>query len=197
LPTELAGVRVRIRDANGVQRFAQLHTVLPTQINYLIPPGTATGLGFVEVLRNGQRSTAGQLLVEPLAPGLFTANQTGEGVAAAIFVRFRGDGSSTFEYVFEDAPGGGYKATDLTFTITEDTNYLYLYGTGMRAGMVATATIGGVDVPVTGPAPSSEFAGLDQVNLGPLPGNIRGLGEVEIRLVVDGIPANPVTVKFR
>jgi uncharacterized protein (TIGR03437 family) len=60
-----------------------------------------------------------------------------------------------------------------------------------------TATIGGEPVVVAGPLPQSQFVGLDQVNLGPLPGTLAGKGEVNILLTVAGKTANAVTVVFR
>ena len=39
--TTLAGVTVRIRDSAGVERLAPLYAVSPTQVNYVMPAGTA------------------------------------------------------------------------------------------------------------------------------------------------------------
>ena len=39
-----------------------------------------------------------------------------------------------------------------------------------------------------------EFDGLDQANIGPLPRALIGRGTVEVRLIVDGKPANVVIV---
>ncbi|HMY75602.1 MAG TPA: SBBP repeat-containing protein, partial [Blastocatellia bacterium] len=43
LPTELAGTKVRVTDSAGTERLASLFFVSPTQINYLLPAGTALG----------------------------------------------------------------------------------------------------------------------------------------------------------
>src|SRR5581483_10200164 len=40
LPTSLAGTTVRVRDAQNIERFAQLFFVAPTQINFLVPGDT-------------------------------------------------------------------------------------------------------------------------------------------------------------
>jgi uncharacterized protein (TIGR03437 family) len=61
----------------------------------------------------------------------------------------------------------------------------------------AVATIGGVSVSVTGPVAQSQYVGLDQVNLGPLPRSLAGRGEVAIALTVDGKAANSVTVNIQ
>ncbi len=65
------------------------------------------------------------------------------------------------------------------------------------ASQGATATVGGESVAVFGPAAHSVFPGLDQINIGPLPRSLAGRGEVEIRITVDGVAANTVTVHIR
>ncbi|NOT59441.1 MAG: hypothetical protein HOP19_04360, partial [Acidobacteria bacterium] len=47
LPLQLAGVSVRVRDSQSVERMAPLFFVSPTQVNYLMPTGTALGLAHV------------------------------------------------------------------------------------------------------------------------------------------------------
>ena len=44
--------------------------------------------------------------------------------------------------------------------------------------------------------PHPDFVGLDQVNIGPIPADLIGAGEVEIIFFVDGIPTNAVTARF-
>ena len=81
-----------------------------------------------------------------------------------------------------------------------DQVYLSLYGTGFRgfsALSAVTATIGGVSVPVTGASAQSQFAGLDQVNVGPLPRALAGKGLASVALQVDGRTANAVTVNIQ
>ena len=46
-------------------------------------------------------------------------------------------------------------------------------------------------------AAQSQYAGLDQINLGPLPGSLAGAGLVHIVITADGNTANPVTVVFQ
>src|SRR5207244_3485088 len=49
LPTQLAGVSLKLRDRAGAERLAPLFFVSPGQINYQVPPGTASGLATVTV----------------------------------------------------------------------------------------------------------------------------------------------------
>ena len=77
--------------------------------------------------------------------------------------------------------------------------YLSLFGTGIRNRSSlsnVTVTINGISVPVLYAGPQPEFPGLDQVNVA-LTLNLRGSGETNVVLVVDGQTANPVTVNLR
>ena len=93
LPTELGGVQVRVRDAFGVERVAPLFFVSPAQINFQVPADTSAGTALLSVLLNGAGAGQGTAAVAPVAPGLFAANATGQGVASAVALRVRGDGT--------------------------------------------------------------------------------------------------------
>jgi uncharacterized protein (TIGR03437 family) len=76
--------------------------------------------------------------------------------------------------------------------------YLLLYGTGIRSfAKAVTARVGGIDVPVLGALAQGQYIGLDQVNIGPLPAPLAGRGEVPIQIWVDGVAANPVTIRMQ
>ena len=187
LPTTLEGASVTF---NGIP--AALFYVSPTQINTEVPgslrPGPAT-----MVIGNGNATSASQTIqVNPIAPGLFTATATGQGLAAAVWLKVAPDGTRTEEHTFDNSlqpvpadPSG------------EDEFYLLLFGTGIRgfSGAV-TATVGGVEVPVLGAVAQGEFVGLDQVNIGPLPETLAGKGVVTVALTIDRIKANEVTVEI-
>ena len=49
-------------------------------------------------------------------------------------------------------------------------------------------------MPVLSAGAQSQYAGLDQVNV-ELPGSLRGRGDVDVALAVDGKPANVVTIR--
>jgi uncharacterized protein (TIGR03437 family) len=53
--------------------------------------------------------------------------------------------------------------------------------------------VGGLAVPVIGPVAQSQFAGLDQINVGPLPQALSGAGMAIITIRLDGIASNSVT----
>src|SRR5262249_27665607 len=80
LPTESAGTRVIVKDSAGVERPAPLFFISPTQINYQVPPGTALGTATITVVSGLGSSSTGSVQIVKVAPGLFSANATGNGV---------------------------------------------------------------------------------------------------------------------
>jgi uncharacterized protein (TIGR03437 family) len=139
------------------------------------------------------------MLVESVAPGLFSANANGKGAAAAMALHAKSDGTQSSEPVFQCAAGSaGCTTAPIALGGSGGQVYLLLFGSGMRnASQKATATVGGVPVPVSGPVAQGQYAGLDQVNMGPLPTSLAGKGEIEVALTVDGRVANRVTVNIK
>jgi uncharacterized protein (TIGR03437 family) len=130
---------------------------------------------------------------------LFSANQSGEGPPPGLLITVitpfvRTDGS-----VLCGSAGNACDSLPVDLFATPGDVYIALFGTGLRGhgGLVnVTATIGGEPVPVFFAGPQGEFAGLDQINLGPLPPSLAGRGEVEIVITINGKPSNAVTLVF-
>ena len=195
LPTSLGGTSVRVTDSSLTERQASLFFASAGQINFLIPAGTARGLAQVEVLRDGEVVAVGMVNVSSIAPSLFTADASGQGVAAAFFLRVDRDGTRAQGLIF-DATTGASAPVDLAEN--GDQVFLLLFGTGVRGfSSQVTANVAGEEVPVLGALPQGEFVGLDQINVGPLPRSLAGRGEVDILLTADGESANTVTVNIR
>lgn len=77
--------------------------------------------------------------------------------------------------------------------------YVRFYGTGVRnASALAnvTVTINGTSVPVLYAGPAPNYTGLDQVNVA-LPLSLRGSGESNATLTVDGQASNAVTINIQ
>ncbi|MBS1789416.1 MAG: hypothetical protein JST85_16945 [Acidobacteria bacterium] len=83
---------VTVRDSAGIDRPAPLFFVSAEQINYQLPSGTAPGDATVIVSSGDGRRSTGRAHFETVAPGLFTANSSGEGVAAAVVLRIKANG---------------------------------------------------------------------------------------------------------
>lgn len=75
--------------------------------------------------------------------------------------------------------------------------YLEIYGTGIRHASHVSATVGGVSVPMLFYGAAPGYAGLDQVNIGPLPGSLSGQGNVNIVITADGQTANTSNVTIQ
>jgi uncharacterized protein (TIGR03437 family) len=199
LPTLLAGTRVVVRDSAGVERDAPLFFVSPTQINYQVPQGTAPGNATVTATSGDGSVAVGSVTISAVAPGLFSANASGQGLTAAIALRIKADGSQSFEPVIEFNTTGQLIARPIDLGPATDQVFVIIYGTGvrLRSSLTAvTAQIGGVNAEVTFAGAQGNFTGLDQVNLR-LPRSLAGRGEVEIALTADGKAANTVRVAVR
>jgi uncharacterized protein (TIGR03437 family) len=198
LSTNLGGITVTITDSAGTKATAPLFMVSAGQINYLVPANLATGTATVSVSTAGSTYT-GTLQIANIAPAIFTADNSGSGPPAAQVVR-----SSNGVNSFDPAPfavgTSGTPATPVAINLSPSTDHLYLmlYGTGIQrhAGAV-TATIGGVSVPVTYAGAQGTLAGLDQINIGPLPQSLAGQSSVNLVITVDGVTANTVTLSFQ
>ncbi len=189
LPTSLAGTTVKVRDSAGAERLAPLFFVSPTQVNYQIPAGTVTGTATITITSSDGSLSSGAAQVVTVAPGLFAANASGQGVAAALALRIKADGTQQFEPVGQfDAARNQFIAKPIDLGPETDRVFLILFGTGLRfrSSLAAvTARIGGLDAQVLFAGPQSDFVGLDQVNVR-LPRSLAGRGDVEVALTVDG-----------
>jgi uncharacterized protein (TIGR03437 family) len=201
LPLDIAGTSVKVKDSAGREQAAPLFFVSPGQINYLIPPGSANGLAVVTVTSAGNVVATGTVRIGAVAPGLFSANASGRGVAAALAVRVTADGNQTTQLIFQCGTSpGSCVASPIDLGSSTDQVILLLFGTGIRgrsSPSAVTATLGGQSVQALFAGPQGVYAGLDQVNLGPLPRTLSGRGELDLVLTVDGLKANTVTVAIK
>jgi len=195
LPTTLGGVRVRIGNADAGLFFAG-----PLQINFKIPSGLADTANATITVTNSDNSTrTGAFTIVRAAPGVFSANASGTGVAAA---QTTFDGA-TYQNIF-DAQGN---ERDVDAGTRQRPNVLVLYATGVRNtpaqnpsdgnGVAEAVTVKFQGVPgqvlFAGPAPG--FEGLDQINV-IIPPELAGLGSLRIVVSVNSRTANTVTIKL-
>src|SRR5260370_597571 len=198
LPLSLGGISLTITDATGAQLQAPLIYVSPSQINFIVPAGTATGAATFTVM-NGGTNTSVTGNVQTVAPTLFSMNGNGSGVAAATAFRTQAGnpGISSPVTVFTCT---GSTCSSVPIDVGLDTPvYLTLYGTGIRArGSLSNVkvTIHGISVPVLYAGAQPTFTGLDQVNVA-LTLNLRGSGESDVALTMDGQTSNTVTVNIQ
>jgi len=193
-----------ITDSSGAEGLAQLFFVSPSQVNFLLPRGTALGDALIGVTSSDGSVSTAPAQIARVAPGIFSANATGQGVAAAVALRVKADNTQTYEPVAQfDAAQNQFVARPIDLGpdlgAASDQVFLILFGTGIRhrSGLEAVKSrIGEAGAPVTFAGAQSSFIGLDQVNL-LLPRSLIGRGEVNVALVADGQPANTVIVSVK
>ena len=200
LPTSLAGSSVTVRDSKGAIRLAPLFFVSPNQINYQMPSGVAPGAVSVAVISSSNVVSFGTTKVATVAPGLFTANSSGNGLAAAVVFRIKANGAQSYEPVTRfDAATAQMIAVPIDLGAADDQVFLLLYGTGVRGRSALAAvnvSLGGIQSEVSYAGPLEDFVGLDQVNVR-IPRNLAGRGNISITLTVDGSGANTVIANIK
>jgi uncharacterized protein (TIGR03437 family) len=196
LPTSFGGTSVSILDSSGTTTLAPLVYVIPTQVNFEVPPGTATGAAQVTITSGDGTLSNATLQIAPVAPGLFELN-TG-GLAAAYVILYHADGTQTLEQVYTVNNAGAIVASPVSLGSATDLAYLFLFGTGFDAAGTAgvTLSIGGANIPIAYAGVQGGFVGLDQVNV-ELPASLAGSGNVTIQLSAAGLAANPVNITIQ
>jgi gluconolactonase len=200
LPTSLAGTSIKITDSAGTDRSAPLFFVAPTQINYQLPSGTASGAATVTITAGNGNVFTGPLQIADVTPTLFSCNADGQGVAAAVALRILTNGTQIFEPAARfDSAQNKCVSVPVDLGPETDTVFLILYGTGIRFRTSlsnVSLKIGGVDVQVLFAGAIDGFAGLDQINAR-LPRSLIGRGEVDVVLTVDGLASNTVRINIK
>lgn len=193
LPTSLGGASVTVTDSAGTARPAALVYTSPTQFNFVVPGGTATGIATISTTSSAMTQFF-TVPINQVAPTLFATNGAGTGLAAATAVRIAANNVQTPVPVFQCTNGG---CTAVPIAIPDATQvFVSFYGTGIRNRTSlanVTVTIKGASVPVQYVGPSPEFTGLDQVNV-QLPQTLRGSGDSPVILTADGKVSNVVSI---
>jgi uncharacterized protein (TIGR03437 family) len=202
-PTQLGGVIANFTVVNILNEPVfmgpmPLFYVSPTQINAQVPADASflpcnAGSGSVyatsiQIATPSGRQTAMVNATPAPAPGLFTANETGMGVAAAQFVTNLPDGTQTIVEVAE-CPGGTGTCVPVPLDVTAGSSALVLWGTGISEystfpqGLAVMAGNQPLQVFYAGPSP--QYAGLDQINVW-LPSSLAGSGIVNLSVMLTG-----------
>ncbi len=182
-PNLAGSTKVTTTDSSGKSFDAQLFYVSATQASILIPAGLAPGPATVSIYTPARRLSA-LVNIGIVAPGLFTADGSGQGAPAAQVITLKADGTPS-DPVLATAP----------IDLHAGAVYLVLYGTGLRhSAALPVCTIGGQPAGVLY-AGAQGMAGLDQVNI-LIPATLKS-GTATLNLTVDGNPANAVTLTIR
>jgi uncharacterized protein (TIGR03437 family) len=154
----------------------------------------------VTITRGDGFLATGVALIKTVGPSLFTANGDGQGVAAALVLRVKADGSQSYEEIAQfDAAQNKFLARPLDLGPEGDQVFLLLFGTGFRfhsSLSTVIATIGGAYAEVSFAGEQPDYVGLDQVNM-LLPRSMIGRGEVDVLLTVEAQMANAVRINIK
>jgi uncharacterized protein (TIGR03437 family) len=193
LPLTLGGASVTVTDSAGTGRAAPLFYASPTQLNFAIPAGTASGEATIAIT-SGTATLKIQKPVVSVAPGLFGVN----GVAIGnVLTYVNGAATPVVSNTFNVSSTGEITAAPIDVGSGSTQVFLVLYGTGIRNHMAAvTATIGSTTATAAYAGPQNVFVGEDQVNI-PLPQILAGAGTVRIRLSIDGQATNVLQVAIQ
>ena len=198
LTNALGSTAVTVTDVAGTARAALLVYASPTQVNWIVPTGSAYGPATVTVLSHAAVVGSDVVDIEPVGPAIFTAGGSGSGAPAAYVTDSAGGVAvSTSAYNCSASP-----CTTNPINVSSGEAYLVLYATGVRHQSSVVALIGpnldfgftqmNVDYgTATQITPSyagaqNQFGGLDQLNL-LLPSGLAGSGTVYLQLIVDGV----------
>lgn len=99
----------------------------------------------IRVFNGEEMVAAGTLEITNLAPGLFIANANGQGVASAVALRVKGDGTQSYEPVAQ-YQNNQFVCQPIDLGPESDQVFLVLYGTGLRYRqnlLVVVTTMGG------------------------------------------------------
>jgi len=189
LPANLGGVTVTLTDANGGVFPAPLFYVSPNQVNWLVPAGAASGVASV-TLANATSTFTGTAAIASTAPGLYTANSTGQGPAPAQVTN-----GSTYSNTFQCSAPENCSLVPIDVTSQP---YLILYGTGIRGAAQSNVVvrIGNSDLPAAFAGAQGSYAGMDQVNVA-LPASLRGRGQLVVVVTVNSEATNMGQLLFQ
>jgi uncharacterized protein (TIGR03437 family) len=196
LPPTFGGTFITIQDSSGVTTAAPLLYVIPTQVNFEVPPGIATGPAQATIYSGDGTQSIAKVQIASVAPGLFEANTA--GLAAGYVVLYHADNTQTAEQLFKLTSAGAVEATPVNLGSSTDRAFLFLFGTGIQeAGASGVkVAVGGENASVSFAGPQGQFVGVDQVNV-LLPAALKGKGNVPIKLTANGIAANPVNITIQ
>src|SRR5262245_10901369 len=197
--TTLGGVTVTVVDWFERSHTAGIIYVSPTQINHEIPVNAAPGPATITYTNTATgESSVSFVDLAPVAPGLFTMNMTGSGIANAVIVRKR-NGTDFYEPVYR-MENGQVVPVPIDFGPETDQLLLVLWGTGFRfrsSLSAVTVTVGGIPLePVYAGRSGDDRPFMDQFN-GWLPRSLAGRSFVDTVMNIDGMTSNTVQLSFR
>jgi uncharacterized protein (TIGR03437 family) len=152
----------------------------------------------VTVLAGSTASLTGSITIASSAPGLYSMNQDGANVAAAVALLYSASRQITNETVFTCTAQAARSCLPVPLSLggATDTLYVELYGTGIRGAASVQCFVAGQSVPVLYAGAANGYSGLDQVNIS-IPRSLAGAGTVRVYLIADEAASNVVSLAFQ
>jgi uncharacterized protein (TIGR03437 family) len=199
-PTTLGGTSLTLVDSSNTNYAVPLVYVAPGQVNYMVPPGAQAGPASLTITSGDGTVSHGVILIAPVAPGIYSANANGQGVAAALVITQHADQSQTVTPAYT-CGSGECEPQAISLGQAGDTVYMALFGTGLRHASslsAVTVQVGKLSFPALYVGPQGQYPGLDQVNV-QLPASLAGSGVVNVVVITQdtGAVSNLVTVAIR
>jgi len=187
---------VSVTDSLGQQFDLPLLSVSSNQIDAALPETLASGLvTFTVTPAIGANPVSAAAHAAPVAPGILTANGSGQGVASALVTTTRADGTVTIAPAYICLTPTNCTALPI---VISDRAVVTLYGSGIRGASAlngVAVSIGGAAAVVLSAGSQGDYPWLDQVSF-QLPATLEGAGIVNLLLTVDGEAANTVTLRL-
>jgi uncharacterized protein (TIGR03437 family) len=197
----LGGISLEVRDSTGAARLAPLLYVSPTQVNFQVPSGTATGEATLAIVSAGRTTQVGSMQVDTVAPGLFLVSSA---IPAATGMLVDPGGDQTPLPVFKCSPSASGVSCDLSpiplSTAGARSVYLTFLGTGFGGANQdkVTCSVNGMQVPVTS-AGSQGPPGQDQITIHLLPDLLKTewFEGMPVTIRINGVAANSVWIDVK
>jgi uncharacterized protein (TIGR03437 family) len=209
-PTALAGTTMTLVDSTNTSYPVQMYYAGPNQVNYYVPTNAQPGPATISVTSGDGTQTTGTVLVAPVAPGLFTANASGQGAASALAICAGvcsgwPNRQANGQYVQDAFTCSSAGCTPQPLGMgSSDTVVVEFFGTGFRhisSPAALTVLINGQSVPYQYAGAQGDI-GLDQLNV-QLPNSLAGSGLVNLALSVQDtvdnvrVTSNTVTLDIQ
>ncbi len=194
---KLESITVMVEGADGRETAAAIFEVAPTRVKFLVPP-VPPGTAHIRVTSGNETLADGEFQVRTVSPGLFSVAGSGGGLAdaRAVVVDLLHGTRLVEEVAYLEGSNGTYRAVPLNPAANGTVLFLKLRGTGIRYASKLEVTIGGIGVPASCRSEQGLSAGLDEVQVGPLPVQLAHRELVDVVLTADGHTANTVRVSF-
>jgi uncharacterized protein (TIGR03437 family) len=203
LPYELAGASVTIGG-----RAAALLYVSPARVSFCVPAGLPNGEAELLVTSRDGYVSRGTIIIAPLAPGLFTAGDSGTGVGLVLNAATNQPGP--FAVLTPETLGSDKRTRLLIFATglsvgaanVDPSNDVQLDGSvlpNVAESVTVEARLSDGRrflLPVEYAGARRPFFGLDQINV-VLRSELAGAGSVELTVIADNQRSNSVTVSIR